>query len=171
MVEVRALIGDRTADEVSDLSEADNDDDESDLSDDDDGEEDTRSGQDLPHILVESKTIIGGKNEVKSFAESGKSVAELLQPDSLVSEHSTNGGGANSPIMMEAKNEMIFMDFNEPGEKCDDRIRIVDQRVQVDDNVVRESSTDEMHASTRTTNSNVDLLVDFGGNVPVPAPR
>lgn len=174
MVEVRALIGDRTADEVSDLSEAGSEieDDESDLTgdDDDNDAENTRSGHDLPHILVESKTIIGGKNEVKSFAESGKSVAELLQPDSLVSEHSLRG---NSPVIMEAKNEMIFMDYNEQTtnreetREEDNMMRLQDDRLLGDN--LRESSTDELTKIEKDGASNI--LIDIGGNLPVPAPR
>lgn len=66
--EVKALIGDRTADEVSDLSEAGTDG-ESELSDaEEDGDEEVQTNHvDIPHVIVESKTLIGGKNEVESF--------------------------------------------------------------------------------------------------------
>lgn len=100
MEEVKALIGDKTTDEVSDLSEAG-----SDLDDDDEkGPVNGRRSADLPHALIESKTIIGGKNEVGSFE--AKTVDELLQPDSLVSMQSINNF---SPIISEAKNDLILM--------------------------------------------------------------
>lgn len=61
--DVKTLIGDRTADEVSDLSEAGSDV-ESELS---DAEPLATNHVDIPHVIVQSKTLIGGKNEVESF--------------------------------------------------------------------------------------------------------
>lgn len=61
--EVRALIGDQTADEVSDLSEAGSGD-ESELSDE---ENRVTIHVDIPHVIVESNTLIGGKNAMGSF--------------------------------------------------------------------------------------------------------
>lgn len=100
MEDVKALIGDKTTDEVSDLSEAG-----SDLDDDENQPVNGRKSADLPHALVESKTIIGGKNEFGSFNEV-KTIDELLQPDSLVSIQSIDN---QSPLIMEAKNDMILM--------------------------------------------------------------
>lgn len=98
MEDVKALIGDKTTDEVSDLSEAG-----SDL--DDEENEPVNGSADLPHALIESKTIIGGKNEFGSFNEV-KTIDELLQPDSLVSTQSIDN---QSPVIMEAKNDLILM--------------------------------------------------------------
>lgn len=56
--EVKALIGDKNADEVSDLSEAGTDD-----------EDEQPASLDIPNILVQNKTIIGGKNEFAQYKE------------------------------------------------------------------------------------------------------
>uniref|UniRef100_A0A6B2EAS7 Putative conserved secreted protein n=1 Tax=Phlebotomus kandelakii TaxID=1109342 RepID=A0A6B2EAS7_9DIPT len=88
--EVKALIGDKNVDEVSDLSEAGSD-----------AEEDT---QDRPAAkLLESKTIIGGKNDLISLEETSSATESLLSnPDS----------GIN---VTEAKNEALLdHDFPEP---------------------------------------------------------
>lgn len=100
MEDVKALIGDKTTDEVSDLSEAG-----SDFEDDETEPVNGRNSADLPHALIESKTIIGGKNEFGSFNDV-KTINELLQPDSLVSTQSIDN---QSPVIMEAKNDMILM--------------------------------------------------------------
>lgn len=72
--EVKALIGDQTADEVSDLSEMGSGD-ESELSDD---EQQATNHLDIPHVIAESNTLIGGKNAVGSFHQT-----LLLSPASL----------------------------------------------------------------------------------------
>lgn len=87
--EVKTLIGDQTTDEVSDLSEFSSD-----------GESDIDSDADdsiktVPHVLVESKTLIGGKNEVESFFDQ----TPISQADSLTSEP-----------FFEARNEDVVMD-------------------------------------------------------------
>lgn len=56
--DVKALIGDMNADEVSDLSEAGSDD-----------EDEQPASLDIPNILVQNKTIIGGKNEFAQYKE------------------------------------------------------------------------------------------------------
>lgn len=94
--EVKTLIGDKSADEVSDLSEAGTESDDE-LSD---------NEVNLPHVLVESKTLIGGKNDVGPFDQIS-SVDELLQPDSLVSAPSLTD---SAPLVMEAKNNLILID-------------------------------------------------------------
>ena len=105
--EVKTLIGDLTTDEVSDLSEAGSDV-ESELTDESQGDN-AHSSLDIPRVLVGSKTIIGGKNEVETFEESAVT-ADLLQPDSLVSMQSLQ---ASSPIIMEAKNNLILVNLND----------------------------------------------------------
>lgn len=114
----RTLIGDRNADEISDLSEAGTDSDS--VTDDNEiiknravhTEENVNHSQvihntyDLPHVLLDSKTLIGGKNEMSSFEKSKGSFIELLEPDSLVSVHSLNG---QSPAISEAKNNLILI--------------------------------------------------------------
>lgn len=114
----RTLIGDRNADEISDLSEAGSD---CDSVTDDNGIINNRTGDteenvnhsqvtyntyDLPNVLLESKTLIGGKNEMSSFEKIKGSFIELLEPDSLVSVQSLNG---QSPAISEAKNNLILI--------------------------------------------------------------
>lgn len=64
--EVKALIGDKNADEVSDLSEAGSDD-----------EDEQPASLDIPNILVQNKTIIGGKNEFAQYKESKETKPEI----------------------------------------------------------------------------------------------
>lgn len=95
--DIRTQIGDRNADEISDLSEAGSDGESEDNL--DDGTRHTSI--DLPHVLVESKTVIGGKNEVASFEQG------LLEPAILASGSTlTHQSAANS----EAKNEQVPLD-------------------------------------------------------------
>lgn len=101
--DIRTQIGDRNADEIeSDLSETG-----SDLDDSIEGEEKDRLNVtiDVPHVLVESKTLIGGKNEMASYDHSR--LIDLLEPGSLVSEQSLTG---QSPVISEAKNELLLLD-------------------------------------------------------------
>lgn len=97
------LIGNRIADEISDLSE--NGSDIESL----DGEHSDceQNPYDLPHVLVQSKTLIGGKNEMNSFEQSKVELIDLLEPDSLVSEQSLTG---QSPAISEAKNNLILIE-------------------------------------------------------------
>lgn len=171
MEDVKALIGDKTTDEVSDLSEAG-----SDL---EDGENEPMNGRrsaDLPHVLIESKTIIGGKNDVGSFKDV-KSIDELLQPDSLVSTQSIDN---ESPVIMEAKNDLILMD------DYDNRkpvvLHVTEKTInRNDENVcVQNGSSDVTQSATpqivertskdtKTTTSNV--FDTENGVPPVPTPR
>lgn len=115
----KTLIGDRNADEISDLSEAGSDTES--VTDDNDiiinravnNEKNANHSQvthntyvDLPHVLLESKTLIGGKNEMGSFEKNKESFIELLEPDSLVSVQSLND---QSPAISEAKNNLILI--------------------------------------------------------------
>lgn len=114
----RTLIGDRNVDEISDLSEAGSDSDSiTDVNDNInnravDPEENvnhskvTHNTYDLPHVLVESKTLNGGKNERSSFEKIKGSFIELLEPDSLVSVQSLNG---QSPAISEGKYNLILI--------------------------------------------------------------
>lgn len=119
------LIGNRNADEISDLSENDEVSSANGHSDaEEQGEEsdsDCESSSlpppklgvripnpfDLPHVLVEGKTLIGGKNEMNSFEQSKAALIDLLEPDSLVSEQSLTG---QSPAISEAKNNLILIE-------------------------------------------------------------
>lgn len=107
------LIGNRNAEEVSDLSE--NGSDVESLHGDQSDNELNRSKlnpYDLPHVLVDNKTLIGGKNEMNSFEQSKAALFDLLEPDSLVSEQSLTG---QSPAISEAKNNLILIeDRTEP---------------------------------------------------------
>lgn len=152
--EVKALIGDKTADEISDLSEAGSDI-ESDLSDkemDDDEDEKNKSSLDIPHVLVESKTLIGGKNEMDSFAHTN-SVNDLLQPDSLVSVQSLS---QSSPIIMEAKNEMIFVNVNNQN---DNILTLVDTPPQTPNNQFESIQTNFI-VNAKNENEPKILLID-----------
>lgn len=90
--DVKTLIGDRTTDEVSDLSEAGSDAESDDLSD------ATRQQQqqqqqgttyvDIPHIIVQSKTLIGGKNDVESFDLTQSMNESANDPSNSDVEHS-----------------------------------------------------------------------------------
>lgn len=102
------LIGNRIADETSDLSE--NGSDVESLNGEHSDDELNRgklNSHDLPHVLVESKTLIGGKNEMNSFERSKAALFDLLEPDSLVSEQSLTG---QSPAISEAKNNLILIE-------------------------------------------------------------
>lgn len=145
MEEVKALIGDKTTDEVSDLSEAG-----SDLDDDENEPVNGRRSADLPHALIESKTIIGGKNEFGSFDEVN-TIDELLQPDSLVSMQSI---GNHSPVIMEAKNDMILMS------DCD-RKPIV---LHVKEKATAQKNNNSETANDIAVNENVFIQNGAGGN-------
>lgn len=111
------LIGNRVADEISDLSENGSDTESvhnangifNDAEDDDElkRRHSQSNAYDLPHVLVGSKTLIGGKNEMNSFEKSKAALIDLLEPDSLVSEQSLTG---QSPAISEAKNNLIFIE-------------------------------------------------------------
>lgn len=80
--EVKALIGDKNADEVSDLSEAE-DVEECDNSSDNSEDDDRIELKELPGVLIQSKTLIGGKNELISFDDNSSGGDSLLSnPDS-----------------------------------------------------------------------------------------
>lgn len=108
----RTLIGNQNADEISDLSENGSDIESLHADDDlkhidDDLKHSKLNVYDLPHVLVESKTLIGGKNEMNSFEQSKAALIDLLEPDSLVSEQSLTG---QSPAISEAKNNLILIE-------------------------------------------------------------
>lgn len=105
--DIRTQIGDRNADEIeSDLSEGGSDLDLDDPLGGNDNEKDRLNVTiDVPHVLVESKTLISGKNEMSSFDHS--KLFDLLEPGSLVSEQSLTG---QSPVISEAKNELLLLE-------------------------------------------------------------
>ncbi|XP_031621785.1 probable serine/threonine-protein kinase DDB_G0282963 isoform X3 [Contarinia nasturtii] len=104
----RTLIGNRNADEISDLSENGSDIESLHAEHSDNDLKRSRlNAYDLPHVLVESKTLIGGKNEMNSFEQSKAALIDLLEPDSLVSEQSLTG---QSPAISEAKNNLILIE-------------------------------------------------------------
>lgn len=100
------LIGNQNAEEISDLSENGSDI-ESLHGEYSDIERKRCTSFDLPHVLIENKTLIGGKNEMNSFEQSKAALIDLLEPDSLVSEQSLTG---QSPAISEAKNNLIFIE-------------------------------------------------------------
>lgn len=115
--EYKTLIGNQNADEISDLSENGSDTEshhaeqiyyrDVNNSDTEQNERRISNAYDLPHVLVESKTLIGGKNEMNSFEQSKAALIDLLEPDSLVSEQSLTG---QSPAISEAKNNLILIE-------------------------------------------------------------
>lgn len=173
MEEVKALIGDKTTDEVSDLSEAGSD------IDDDDEHRPTngRRSADLPHALVESKTIIGGKNDFGSF-DDVKTIDELLQPDSLVSTLSID---IQSPVIMEAKNDLILMndDDRKPvvlhvQEKINQNSKST-RDIAINGNVTVQNGTSQYTVSQPTTPITKQAIGNVfdtqNGEPPVPTPR
>ncbi|XP_059615999.1 uncharacterized protein LOC132261281 isoform X2 [Phlebotomus argentipes] len=120
--EVKALIGDKNVDEVSDLSEAGSD-----------AEEDH---QERPAAkLVESKTIIGGKNELISLEDTSSATESLLSnPDS----------GIN---VTEARNEALLdQDFPEPTEAINPTVNGTDAPIPTP----RQSTVTENHVTPRS---------------------
>lgn len=107
--ECPTLIGTQNAEEISDLSENGSDIDSlpGEHSDNELNRSSTLNAHDLPHVLVGSKTLIGGKNEMNSFERSKEALIDLLEPDSLVSEQSLTG---QSPAISEAKNNLILIE-------------------------------------------------------------
>lgn len=167
-IEVKTLIGDQNADEISDLSEAGSDlDNTSDI-------EDNRNSIDIPHVLVENKTIIGGRNEMSTLDQSTKhSLNELLEPASLVSEQSLTG---QSPVISEAKNNLLFMNDYPATSKSQKLPNMSNGVTQTEDksdllidwtssNVNGSVEANDVDIVTKTTNKN---KFDFE---PVPAPR
>lgn len=115
--EVKALIGDMNADEVSDLSEAEDvDQDSSDL--DGDSDDHAVNGlKELPSVLIQSKTLIGGKNELISFdGHSSGGDSLISNPDS----------GIN---VTDARNEALvdedFLQKSSPVHEAINEIKIV----------------------------------------------
>lgn len=120
--EVKALIGDMNADEVSDLSEAeevDQDRAEVDSSDFEEEEEVVNGLQELPSVLVQSKTLIGGKNELISFDDNSSG------GDSLVSNPDS---GIN---VTDARNEALlddeFQSNSRTGESCETTVEAINE--------------------------------------------
>lgn len=93
--DIKTQIGDQNADEISDLSEAG--------SDDDGDDEYVPPSIDVPHVLVESKTRIGGKNEAARIEHDLFEVASLVSDSSLPRQ---------SPLISEARNELLLCDDN-----------------------------------------------------------
>lgn len=136
---IKTQIGDQDADEISDLSEAESDheyEDECDI---------THSSIDLPNVLVESKTKIGGKNELSIFNH------ELLEKDSLVSETSLR---SQSPVVSEAKNELLLLKANT------DNVNQLNEWNNID--IYKNEKSDE-YATIKNEN---DKIFE-----PIPAPR
>lgn len=86
--DVKTLIGDRTTDEVSDLSEAGSDTESDDLRDATRQQQQGTNYVDIPHIIVQSKTLINGKNDVESFDLSQSMNESANDPPNSDVEHS-----------------------------------------------------------------------------------
>lgn len=102
--EVKALIGDKNADEVSDLSEAEG-------SDVEDGQSESTSTDegiagDIPNVLVQNKRIIGGKHNLDSF-EDLKQTPDVVESPLSISTSSDSAVG-----VAEAKNETILIEHD-----------------------------------------------------------
>lgn len=112
--DVKALIGDKNADEISDLSEAEDVENESD-------NEDNGGVKELPSVLVQSKTVIGGKNELNSF-DDDSSVGDSLvsNPDSGINVTETK----NDALTVEDD----FVKVDKPSkEAVNPNVKIVEQ--------------------------------------------
>lgn len=154
------LIGNRNADEISDLSENGSDTESlhnaNGISDPDDNNDDeqlnnhnqTSNPYDLPHVLVGSKTLIGGKNEMNSFEQSKAALIDLLEPDSLVSEQSLTG---QSPAISEAKNNLLLIEDR----STENHIR-ANQLNKMDLFTTNRNTNDQPDVDT-----NADLLIKF----------
>lgn len=171
-IEVKTLIGDKNADEISDLSEAG-----SDLDDPSDIEDNNNKSIDLPHVLVENKTIIGGKNEMSSLEQTEASLIDLLEPGSLVSEQSLTG---QSPVISEAKNNLLFM--NESAAKSEKMANGLGKTVLEDNLLIDWNPKDNEKGNVRKCNgdglidaNDVDIVNKTTKNKfdyePIPAPR
>ncbi|XP_055318931.1 putative mediator of RNA polymerase II transcription subunit 26 isoform X7 [Sitodiplosis mosellana] len=145
------LIGNRNAEEISDLSENGSDIDSlpGELhSDTELNYNGTSNAHDLPHVLVESKTLIGGKNEMNAFEQSKVALINLLEPDSLVSEQSLTG---QSPAISEAKNNLILIEDRPSPIPAKRMNRFTDDSIE---HTFTYSGSNEMTA-------NADLLIKF----------
>lgn len=92
--DIKTQIGDQNADEISDLSEAGSE---------DESDNYERPSIDVPHVLVNSKIRIGGKNEAARLEHDMFEVASLVSDSSLTRQ---------SPIISEAKNEYLLFEDN-----------------------------------------------------------
>lgn len=135
--DIKTQIGDQNADEISDLSEAGS---EEEL------EEFDSPNIDVPHVLVDSKTRIGGKNEVARLEHDLLEVASLISDSSLTRQ---------SPIISEAKNEFVSVDDN--GNDYRRAVPLIE--------LMRDNGKESADALSET---DVDVKYDFE---PVPAPR
>lgn len=143
--DVKTQIGDQNADEISDLSEAGSDAES-------DGEENSHASIDLPHILVEGKSKIGGRNDVARLEY------DLLEVASLVSESSLTH---QSTDISEAKNELLLIDAEVAHR----------ERPTFDLNGGIKNSTPFMNGRTNgwhSEDSSIDVFTKFE---PIPAPR
>lgn len=171
--DIRTLIGDQNADEISDLSEAGSDLDSSDLDDELDA-----NAIDIPHVLVECKTLIGGKNEMASFERSKSSLIDLLEPDSLVSEQSLTG---QSPMISEAKNNLILIDLPQTRtnpnlmkdlSENNNRTRSANQeKFDVDNTLIDFDSLTPQNSESNDVEIVPEKSKNFLDFEPIPAPR
>lgn len=166
------LIGNRIADEISDLSENDEVSDAEEDDDDDEEEEQLPPPQlgvrvpnpfDLPHVLVESKTLIGGKNEMNSFEQSKAALIDLLEPDSLVSEQSLTG---QSPAISEAKNNLILIEDRSSPDQHRTFMRTYPYKMDNafsgrNSNSSETTKTQTFSSSSRPYDTNSDSLIKF----------
>lgn len=165
------LIGNQNADEISDLSENDEVSTDAEEEDDDEGDEQlppppelgvrVPNPFDLPHVLVESKTLIGGKNEMNSFEQSKAALIDLLEPDSLVSEQSLTG---QSPAISEAKNNLILIeDRSSPDQHQHHRtfMRTYPYKMDTAFDTTKTQTSSSSSPSAKPYDANSDLLIKF----------
>lgn len=140
--DVKALIGDKNADEVSDLSEAEgdiNDDASSESSAEDEDDDHPNDATDVPNVLIQNKSIIGGKNHFVDLVDTKKH-QDHQDFESLTSQTS----------LSEAKNDVAFFE--------EDYMRI--ERAVIELERQTATSTDEPEVSQHTIQRAAQQVVD-----------
>lgn len=163
--DVKALIGDKNADEVSDLSEAEGDADADASSESSDDER--NDATDVPNVLIQNKSIIGGKNNLTDFVDAKTSAEQEFE--SLTSQTSFSEARNSLPYFEEdyKRIERAVIELERQGSASTDEPVIVQHNV---------CEADVVHnARTSSRNSFIEEyknLDDDSKSVrPVPAPR
>lgn len=139
--DVKALIGDKNADEVSDLSEAEgdsNNDNETSSESSDDDDEHPNDATDVPNVLIQNKSIIGGKNHLIDLVETKNQHQDNQDFESITSQTS----------LSEAKNNIGFFE--------EDYIKI--ERAVIELERQTATSTDEPEASQHEIENDGEVI-------------
>lgn len=151
--EVKALIGDKNADEVSDLSEAEDVDQEETSSDEEENE--VKGLQELPSVLIQSKTLIGGKNELISFDDNSSGGDSLLSnPDSGI-----NVTDARNDALVDEEFNRIMTGTGED-EEDDDPVEAINESKIVPIAAPRKISREEVKVLSVSSTSGESLTAN-----------